>query len=140
MRRRSIVLIGVGAAVVVAAGFLTGPIIRGFRYGSEYPVQADRDASYDITVKIGDKFSIVVRDNASIGDNWWLKTKPEYVDAALAHDDYVSQSSSDSSGGGGRRYYTFIAKSTSTSQIILVNTFQGGQNRFTVTINLTIAG
>jgi predicted secreted protein len=140
MRTRYIVLIGAGAAVAVAAAFLTGPIIRSFRYGTEYPIQATKDASHDVTAKVGDKFSIVVRDNASIGDNWWLKNKPDYVNAALAHDDYVSQSSSDSMGGGGRHYYTFIAKTASTSQIILVNTFQGGRERYTVTVNLTITG
>jgi predicted secreted protein len=139
MRTRSLVLIGAGAAVVVvAAVFLTNPIIRGVRYGTVFPVQATKDATHDITVKVGDRFSIVVRDNASIGDSWWLKTKPQYVNAALEHDEYVSTSSSDNIGGGGRHYWTFMPKAASSNEIVLVNTFQAGREHYTVTINLTI--
>jgi predicted secreted protein len=140
MKTRYIVLIGVGAAAAVAASFVAGPIIRNFRYGTQFPVQATKDASPEVIVKQGDKFSIVVRDNASIGDNWWLKSKPDYATAALDHDEYVSESSSDSLGGGGRRYYTFTARTPGNSQIVLVNTFQGGKQTFTVTVRLTITG
>ncbi|MEV4314426.1 protease inhibitor I42 family protein [Actinocrispum sp. NPDC049592] len=141
MRTRSLVLIGAGvAAVAVAAVFLTGPIIRGIRYGTVVPVPATKDASQDLTVKVGDRFSIVSRDNASIGDSWWLKTKPQYVNAALEHDEYVSMSSSDSTGGGGRHYWTFVAKKASTNEIVLVNDFQAGREQYTVTITLTITG
>ncbi len=139
MRTRSLVLIGAGAAVVVvAAVFLTGPIVRGIRYGTVFPVLANKDATHDFTVKVGDRFSIVSRDNASIGDNWWLKSKPQYANAALEHDEYVSMSSSDSVGGGGQHYWTFIAKTASTNEIVLVNNFQAGREHYTITITVTI--
>jgi predicted secreted protein len=116
MKRRHIVLFGAGAAVVVAVSLATGPVIRHFRYGRQFPVRASEDAHHQLTVGEGETFSIVVRDNASIGDNWWLKTRPEYATAALDHDEYVSESSSDSSGGGGHRYYTFTAKTPGTAR------------------------
>jgi predicted secreted protein len=138
MKTRYIVLIVVGGLLAIIAVFFTGPIIRGIRYGTLFPVQANKDAHHDVSLHTGEKFTIVVRDNASIGDNWWLKDRPAYAMAGLDRDEYVSDSSSDSLGAGGRRYYTFIAKTTGTAQITLVNIFQGGRETHTVTIQLTI--
>jgi hypothetical protein len=140
VKTRYIVLIGVGAALAVVASLLTGPIVRDVRYGTQIELEATQDVEENIGVKVGDKVSFVVRDNSSVGDNWWLKKKPEYATAELLYDEFVSPSSAESLLGVGRRYYTFLAKTVGAGQIVLINMFQQGTQAYTVTINLTING
>jgi hypothetical protein len=131
MRTRYVVLIGVGAAVLFGASVVSGSIVRDGRYGTVYSVSATTDSLNTVFAAVGDRFSVVVRDNNMLGDNWWLKQKPAYADAELVHDEYVALTSSDLEGAG-QRYYTFVAKTPSISDIVLVN------NDFTATVHVTI--
>jgi inhibitor of cysteine peptidase len=137
MKTRYIVLIGVGAALVVVASLLTGPVVRSVRYGALFPVLATEDAQFSLDAKVGNRFSVVVRDNNSIGDDWWLKKKPAYATAELLYDEYVSQTSDTLDSGA--HYYTFLPKTAGTSQIALVNMYQQASSPYTVTIDLTIS-
>jgi hypothetical protein len=136
MKTRYIVLVGAGAALVVIASLLTGPVVRSARYGSLFPVLATEDARYGLDAKVGKRFSVVVRDNNSIGDDWWLKKKPAYTTAELLYDEYVSQTSDTLDSGA--HYYTFLPKTPGTGQIVLVNMYQQASAPYTVTVDLTI--
>lgn len=142
VRTRYIVLIVVAVALVVTAILVTGSIGRGggVKYGTRFPVDGTRDSTQEITVDQGDTFSLVVRDNASIGDNWTLEspTMPGKPDDVVAFDQEKYESGSDGVGGGGQRYYTFTAQRAGTARITLANRFRGGQQTYTATINAAV--
>lgn len=68
MRTRYIVLLSAAVVLIAAAILATGPIVRAVKFGSQFPVgqESATDETHDITVDAGDRFSIVVRDNASV--------------------------------------------------------------------------
>lgn len=132
MKTRYVVLIGVGAALVVAVSAVSGPLVRDGRYGVVYQVPATEDSLHNVFANVGDRFSVVVRDNNAAGDDWWLKRKPEYAVAELLRDEYVAQTGADLTGTG-RHFYTFLAKAPSVSDIVLVN-----RDTFTATVHVTI--
>lgn len=134
MKTWHMVLVGAGAALVLTASAVSGPLLRDTRYGRLVPLLTSQDAEYSDTVTVGDRFTFVVRDNNSLGDNWWLKRKPDWATAALVHDEYVSDTEADTFGNG-QHYYTFLAKSAGQSQIVLVNMIGGS---YTVTVQLIV--
>ncbi|MFD0275459.1 protease inhibitor I42 family protein [Kitasatospora sp. NPDC127111] len=79
-----------------------------------------------VTVKPGERFSIPVRDNASVGDRWSL-VDPRPDAAVVAEVDEVLDTpdgAEDADGAGGTRYYVFEAKGGGTTTITLFNCFR----------------
>lgn len=116
MRARNVVL-WIGAAVVVGVVGVVGTkvVVREVGYGTEF---AETDTS--ITVDAGDRFSIVVRDNASIGDDWSVRSQPDEAVVTPEGDVHVSEGGS-GTGGGGKRYFTFTARKAGTGEVELFN-------------------
>jgi predicted secreted protein len=80
-----------------------------------------------IAVKRGERFSVVVDENPSVGDMWQLKQAPGSMVAVTEQDEYVPDSSS-GAGGGGKRYFVFTAKQSGESAIGLYDCFRGCQS------------
>jgi len=81
-----------------------------------------------IAIKKGERFSVVVDENASVGDMWQLKQAPDATIAKTENQDYVSTSPSGSVGGGGKRYFVFTATQPGESAIALYNCYRGCQS------------
>jgi predicted secreted protein len=78
-----------------------------------------------IAVKRGERFSVWVEENASVGDMWQLKQPPGSVIAVTEKDEYVSDSPTGTVGGGGKHYFVFTAKQSGESAIGLYDCFRG---------------
>lgn len=93
-------------------------------HGREFPAAT----TPHIAIKKGERFSVVVDENASVGDMWQLKQPPPEAVAKAEQDDYVSDSPSGTVGGGGKRYFVFTANGSGESSITLYNCFRGCQS------------
>ncbi|MGA5822426.1 hypothetical protein ACPC54_31740 [Kitasatospora sp. NPDC094028] len=80
-----------------------------------------------VTLAPGDRFSIAVRDSASIGDDWSVvDPKPDTgVVAAVAQVTDFPPGHEKYNGGGGTAFYVFEAKGRGTTTITLFNCFRG---------------
>ncbi|WP_078859613.1 protease inhibitor I42 family protein [Streptomyces rubellomurinus] len=79
-----------------------------------------------VTLTPGDRFSIAVEDNASIGDDWSI-VDPRADTAVVAAVDQVTDYPPGYEkyiGGGGTAYYIFEAKGRGTTTITLHNCFR----------------
>lgn len=128
MRLRGVIRLATGAAL--AAALLTGcsdntpgqPTPRtDSGHGKEFPATSTEH----IAIAKGERFSLVVDENASVGDGWEVKTPPDAKIARPEGDDYVSTSPSGSVGGGGKRYFMFTALEPGNTSIELYNCFRG---------------
>jgi predicted secreted protein len=131
MRARKVVLWAGAAAVVVVAGVVgTNLVVHRVSYGAEFTEsKTGAESRTAITVDKGDRFSIVVRDNASIGDDWSLRDQPDQAVATLDGDEYTSDTawfSEPAAGSGGKRYFTFTAQGSGSTSIVLLNCFRCG--------------
>lgn len=90
-------------------------------HGKEFPASS----TPHIAIKRGERFSVVVPENASVGDMWQLKQPPDAKIAKIEPDDYVSDSPGGAVGGGGKRYFVFTAAEPGDSSIGLYNCFRG---------------
>jgi predicted secreted protein len=90
-------------------------------HGQEFPAAVNPH----IQIEHGKRFSVVVAENASVGDSWQLKTPPDATIATAEQDDYVSDSPSGTVGGGGKRYFVFTAHQPGESALELYNCFRG---------------
>jgi len=91
--------------------------------GREYPVDTKR-----VTVGVGERFSVVVTSNASIGDNWVMRVQPDQAVLTTTGADYVPDASGDVVGGGGREFFVFTGKAAGTTTFELYNCFRGCQS------------
>ncbi|MEU6235207.1 protease inhibitor I42 family protein [Kitasatospora sp. NPDC047058] len=79
-----------------------------------------------VSVAPGERFSVSVRDNASVGDYWSL-ADPQPDAAVVAKVDEVLDTPDDAEGkdgAGGTRFYVFEARSAGTTTITLFNCFR----------------
>jgi inhibitor of cysteine peptidase len=81
-----------------------------------------------ITVKRGERFSLVVEDNASVGDMWQVRTPPDPNIVTAESEDFAASGPSGSVGSGGKRYFVFSAKEPGDTSIELYNCFRGCQS------------
>ena len=94
-------------------------------HGKEFPA----NSTPHIAIKKGERFSVVVNENASVGDQWQLKLPPDAKIATTEQDDFVSDASGTSppAGSGGKRYFVFTAVRAGESAIGLYDCFRGCQ-------------
>jgi predicted secreted protein len=110
-------------------------------HGKEF----DGTVTPHIQVKPGERFSVVLPENASVGDKWELKAPPDQKIAKTEEDDYVSDSGPGNVGGGGKRFFVFTAAQAGDSSIEVYNCFRGCQSEADKqrslghTIHLTVA-
>ncbi|MFJ6383636.1 protease inhibitor I42 family protein [Kitasatospora sp. NPDC092039] len=80
-----------------------------------------------VTLAVGERFTVAVRDNSSAGDRWSVADpKPDAAVAALADEQLdLPKESKTSDGVGGTRFYTFEAKGGGTTAVTLLNCFRG---------------
>ncbi|MEU1289829.1 protease inhibitor I42 family protein [Kitasatospora sp. NPDC005856] len=80
-----------------------------------------------VTLAVGERFTIAVRDNTSVGDRWSVvDPKPDAAVAALAEEKLdLPEKSKTADGVGGTRFYTFEAKGSGTTAVTLLNCFRG---------------
>ncbi|GAA2491673.1 hypothetical protein GCM10010406_29710 [Streptomyces thermolineatus] len=82
--------------------------------------------SVGVGVEAGERFSLAVRENASIGDRWNVHTpKPDPAVVEAAGRSYNSDSEEPVPGSGGTRYFTFRAVGPGSTQIVLRNCPRG---------------
>nr|WP_260408015.1 protease inhibitor I42 family protein [Planomonospora venezuelensis] len=77
--------------------------------------------STEVEVAPGQRFSLAVEDNASVGDSWKLGPLPDPKVASFISAEYESEGGEDTTGGGGVRYFVFNAKQRGTTAVTLSN-------------------
>lgn len=118
-----VVVIGLAAVGV----FVVEEIRRTDRYGTEFAVSTTSGSRTAVEVGRGDRFSLVVRENASIGDKWSVRLHPALAVATSDGDEYVPDGgpwSEPRPGRGGARYFTFVAGEPGNSGIVLYNCYR----------------
>ncbi|MFI6480616.1 protease inhibitor I42 family protein [Nonomuraea sp. NPDC050663] len=98
-----------------------------------------------VEVTKGQRFSLAVPDNASVGDNWELVELPDPKVASYISEEYESEGEAPGSGGTG--YFVFNAKWPGTTEVRLFNcwrckdraqaTPESGEAIFAVTVKDT---
>jgi inhibitor of cysteine peptidase len=125
MSQRQLLVTCVSILALLAAGCAKdapAPTITA-GHGKEFPASS----TPHIAIKKGERFSVVVDENASVGDMWQLKQPPDATIAKTENQDYVSGSPSGSVGGGGKRYFVFTASRSGESAITLYDCYRGCQ-------------
>lgn len=79
-----------------------------------------------VSLAVGERFTIAVRDNSSVGDRWSVAApQPDAAVAALVAEKLdLPAESKTSDGVGGTRFYTFEAKGRGTTAVTLLNCFR----------------
>lgn len=79
-----------------------------------------------VTVKPGERFTIPVRDNASIGDLWRVEEpKPDAAVLTTVADRYTADPGTENmDGAGGTRFFTFEGRAAGTTTVTLFNCFR----------------
>ena len=151
-RRKRLIGILVGIVMIVAGIIFVPQIIHKATFGTEFvgepspiklkPNGFPDDSTINVSVKVSEHFSIVLRDNASVGDGWSITQQPdpsivtENGNAYASNEPWWLQWGSHAVGGGGKRYYTFDAKQTGSTTLVLRNLSQG--HPYTVAVRLTV--
>ncbi|GAA3139100.1 hypothetical protein GCM10010466_32800 [Planomonospora alba] len=78
-------------------------------------------ATAEVEVAPGERFSLAVAENASVGDSWKLEELPDVALLSYIGDEYEHEGGSDTTGGGGTRYYVFNAKRPGTASVTVSN-------------------
>lgn len=115
-----VVVVGLAAAGV----FVAEEFRHTNRYGTEVAVPATAGSRTAVEVDRGARFSLVVRENASIGDKWSVQRPPEPAVATADGVEYLPDGSDPLPGRGGARYFTFTAREPGTGVIGLHNCYR----------------
>ena len=124
-QRTGILTAGVLIFAVVATAVAVPLVRHRLRYGTEY------DASdHTVRVSAGDRFSLLVSENTSVGDSWELRQRPEAAVVRFVRDEargrLLDRFRAPSDGGPSKtRYFTFEATAPGTVTIKLYNCFRG---------------
>ncbi|MFI2609452.1 protease inhibitor I42 family protein [Kitasatospora sp. NPDC018619] len=117
-------------AVVLAAGLAAGPTACG-QDGAGGSGGSGRGRvlgaqERSVSLAVGERFTIAVRDNTSVGDRWSVaEPKPDASVATLVAEKLdLPEGSKTSDGAGGTRYYTFEARGRGTTAVTLLNCFR----------------
>ncbi|MGW4895477.1 protease inhibitor I42 family protein [Kitasatospora sp. NPDC004240] len=80
-----------------------------------------------VDLKAGERFTVAVRDNASIGDRWRFEDpRPDPAVLTTVGDRYEAAPGAEKrDGAGGTRYFTFEGRAAGTTTITLFNCFRG---------------
>lgn len=137
---------GFTAATVIALALLaplTGCGSGNLDHGEVFrPTAAGGSA---VAVDAGEVFSLALDQNASIGDNWSLRTAPDAGIATATGEEYVAGGGG--AGGGGTRYFVFRAERAGRTTLTLFNCYRCDRtpetadsraHSRTVTVDLTV--
>lgn len=117
MRR---ILLTLALALPLVAGCSAGSAVS--NYGKVF--EGAKGKTVQVQVGTGQRFSLSVSDNASVGDSWELVEVP---DAKVAS--YISkehESAGDAPGSGGTSYFVFNAKQAGTTEVKLFDCYRCG--------------
>ncbi|MFC4014514.1 protease inhibitor I42 family protein [Nonomuraea purpurea] len=93
-----------------------GKVIKGAK-GTTVPVE----------LRPGQRFSLAVPDNPSVGDNWELVAVPDTKVASYISEEHKSDG--EGTGAGGTAYFVFNSKRPGTTEVRLFNCWRCGQDR-----------
>ncbi|MFI6902594.1 protease inhibitor I42 family protein [Nonomuraea sp. NPDC050394] len=108
---------------VAAAGCGAGSAVSD--YGTV--VKGAKGRTTQVDVSQGDRFSLVVADNPSVGDNWSLVEVPDATVASFISEEHESEG--DAPGSGGSGYFVFNAKRPGTTEVKLYNCWRCGAEK-----------
>lgn len=90
-------------------------------------VKGAKGATVQVQVRQGERFSLAVSDNPSIGDDWELVELPDAKVASFISEERQSQG--EAPGSGGTTYFVFNGKRPGTTEVRLLNCWRCGQNK-----------
>ncbi|MGH3929938.1 MAG: protease inhibitor I42 family protein [Pseudonocardiaceae bacterium] len=90
----------------------------GLDHGTEFPLNPT------VRVQPGERFTLSVPSNVSVGDDWSVQRQPDPRVAVASGEEYVSDGPADAAGSGGTRYFVFTARERGDTTIVLFNCFQ----------------
>jgi predicted secreted protein len=90
----------------------------------DFPLSDHGDDSA-VIVAVGEKFTVSVDDNASVGDLWSISEPPQAAVLSADGDHYVADSEEAAPGSGGTRYFEFTVRGTGITTIEFRNCFRG---------------
>ncbi|MET8869603.1 protease inhibitor I42 family protein [Nonomuraea sp. NPDC004580] len=86
-----------------------------------------KGATVQVEVTPGQRFSLAVPENPSVGDSWDLVAVPDTKVASFISEERESQG--DEPGSGGTAYFVFNGKHPGTTEIRLYDCWRCGQDR-----------
>lgn len=104
----------------LAAGCAPGSAVN--NYGKV--VKGAKGTTTQVEVRKGERFSLAVSDNASIGDSWELEAVPDAKVASFISEEH--ESAGEAPGSGGTSYFVFNAKQPGTTEVTLYNCWRCG--------------
>ncbi|TMR27275.1 hypothetical protein ETD85_39790 [Nonomuraea zeae] len=90
-------------------------------------VQGAKGSTVQVEVPPGQRFSLAVADNPSVGDNWDLVAVPDAKVASFISEE--RESAGDAPGSGGTAYFVFNSKQRGTTEVRLRNCWRCGQDK-----------
>ncbi|MFG1710169.1 protease inhibitor I42 family protein [Nonomuraea sp. M3C6] len=90
-------------------------------------VKGAKGTTVRVELRPGQRFSLAVADNPSVGDNWDLVEVPDPKVASFISEEHESES--DAPGAGGTLYFVFNSKHPGTTEIRLRDCWRCGQNK-----------
>jgi inhibitor of cysteine peptidase len=114
------------------AAALLAPLVAGCGGGSwvsDYGtvIKGAKGATARVELKPGQRFSLAVPENSSVGDDWSLAAMPDAKVASFISEEHESEG--DAPGSGGTTYFVFNAKRPGTTEIRLFDCWRCGQDR-----------
>ncbi|MGN9842345.1 protease inhibitor I42 family protein [Nonomuraea sp. H19] len=94
-------------------------------------VRGAKGTTVQVELRPGQRFSLAVADNPSVGDSWSLRTMPDSKVASFISQERESEG--DAPGSGGTTYFVFNAKRPGTTEIRLLNCWRCGQGKTPLT-------
>ncbi|MGP3912459.1 protease inhibitor I42 family protein [Nonomuraea sp. 10N515B] len=90
-------------------------------------VKGAKGTTVAVEVRPGQRFSLAVADNPSVGDDWSLVAVPDTKVASFISEEHESEGGGP--GSGGTTYFVFNPKRPGTTEIRLFNCWRCGQDR-----------
>ncbi|MFI6292571.1 protease inhibitor I42 family protein [Nonomuraea sp. NPDC050790] len=90
-------------------------------------VKGAKGQTTQVEVGQGDRFSLAVSDNPSVGDSWSLVEVPDAKVASFISEEHESDGEAPGSGGTG--YFVFNAKRPGTTEVKLFNCWRCGAEK-----------
>ncbi|KAB8185737.1 hypothetical protein FH608_047425 [Nonomuraea phyllanthi] len=88
-------------------------------------VKGAKGATVQVEVRPGQRFSLAVADNSSVGDQWDLTAVPDPKVASFISEEHEGEG--DGVGAGGTTYFVFNGKKAGTTEIRLRDCWRCGQ-------------
>ncbi|MEU6715287.1 protease inhibitor I42 family protein [Nonomuraea sp. NPDC046802] len=90
-------------------------------------VKGGKGTTVPVELRPGQRFSLAVPDNPSVGDSWELVAVPDTKVASYISEEHKSDGKG--VGAGGTAYFVFNSKRPGTTEVRLFNCWRCGQDR-----------